>query len=166
MKSPYENLTTEHFKVRWATLKYELHDGWHLDGILVVKAGRLAVTKTFAGDEAAIAAVKETWTGTVAHIDAETGETVTDFTLALAEADSRDAETDTCTWVLPVRQGREYLVGEEGYVLSGDWQQSAQYAVRGSDADGGLSRLHRTRRRDRGELSGRRSGRRGADRGV
>ena len=134
VKIPYENLTTEHFKVRWATLKYVPHDGWHLDGILVAKAGRLAVTKTFAGDEAAIAAVKETWTGLVQHIDAETGETVTDFTLALDEADSRDAETDTYTWVLPVRQGREYLVSEEGYTLSGDWQQSAQYAIRGSAA--------------------------------
>lgn len=34
-----------------------------------------------------------------------------------------------------MRQGREYLVGEEGYALSGDWQQSAQYAIRGSAAE-------------------------------
>lgn len=135
VKIPYEDLTTERFKVRWATLKYEPHDGWHLDGILVAKAGRLAVTKTFAGDAAAIAAVKETWSGTVTHIDAETGETVTDFTLELSGANSHDEETDTYTWTLPVRQGREYLVGEEGYVLSGDWQQSAQYAIRGSAAE-------------------------------
>lgn len=132
---PSGNLTTENFKVRWATLKYEPHDGWHLDGILVSRAGRLVVTKTFSGDGTAAAEAMADWSGAVEHLDAATGERVLDFALTPDTATAYDPETNTCLWSLPARRGREYLVSEQGGVLSGEgWLQSAQYAVRNSAA--------------------------------
>lgn len=36
-------LTSEHFTIRWYVLKYEHSDGFHIDGVLVAKEGRLVV---------------------------------------------------------------------------------------------------------------------------
>ena len=38
-------LTSEHFTIRWYVLKYEHSDGFHIDGVLVAKEGRLVVKK-------------------------------------------------------------------------------------------------------------------------
>ena len=38
-------LTSEHFTIRWYVLKYEHIDGFHIDGVLVAKEGRLVVKK-------------------------------------------------------------------------------------------------------------------------
>ncbi|MBD8958857.1 MAG: hypothetical protein EGQ82_00080, partial [Clostridiales bacterium] len=80
---PHEQITSEHFKLRWYVLKYEHSDGWHVDGVLVAKAARLTVTKTFAGDAEAIAEAKKNFYITVEH--EEDGTTVRDFTLRLAD---------------------------------------------------------------------------------
>ena len=42
-----EQLTTENYAIRWYVFKYDVSDGWHVDGILVPKYGRLTVTKCF-----------------------------------------------------------------------------------------------------------------------
>lgn len=61
------DLTTERFTVRWYSVKYQHADGWHVDGILVAKAGALAVSKTFEGDPDAIDAVLDDYSVAVTH---------------------------------------------------------------------------------------------------
>ena len=138
---PHEQITSEHFKLRWYVLKYERSDGWHVDGVLVAKAARLTVTKTFAGDAEAIAEAKKNFYITVEH--EEDGTTVRDFTLRLADADSvtaegeagyesYDAATDTYVWSVPARKGRTYTVAEHGYMLADDvkWHHSNRVQVK------------------------------------
>lgn len=138
---PHEQITSEHFKLRWYVLKYEHSDGWHVDGVLVAKAARMTVTKTFAGDAEAIAEAKENFYITVEH--EEDGATVRDFTLRLADADSvtadgeagyesYDAATDTYVWSVPARKGRTYTVAEHGYMLADDlkWHHSNRVQVK------------------------------------
>lgn len=138
---PHEQITSEHFKLRWYVLKYEHSDGWHVDGVLVAKAARLTVTKTFAGDAEAIAEAKQKFYITVEHAD-EDGTTVRDYTLRLDDADSvtadgeagyksYDAATDTYIWSVPVRKGRAYTVAEHGYLLDDDvrWHHSNRVEV-------------------------------------
>ena len=139
---PHEQITSEHFKLRWYVLKYEHSDGWHVDGVLVAKAARMTVAKTFAGDAEAIAEAKEKFHITVEHED-EDGTTVRDFTLRLADADSvtaegeagyesYDAATDTYVWSVPARKGRTYTVAEHGYMLADDvkWHHSNRVQVK------------------------------------
>ena len=139
---PHEQITSEHFKLRWYVLKYEHSDGWHVDGVLVAKAARMTVTKTFAGDAEAIAEAKQKFYITVEHED-EDGTTVRDFTLRLADADSvtaegeagyesYDAATDTYVWSVPARKGRTYTVAEHGYMLADDvkWHHSNRVQVK------------------------------------
>ena len=138
---PHEQITSEHFKLRWYVLKYERSDGWHVDGVLVAKAARMTVSKTFAGDAEAIAEAKEKFNITVEH--EEDGTTVRDFTLRLADADSvtaegeagyesYDAATDTYVWSVPARKGRTYTVAEHGYMLADDvkWHHSNRVQVK------------------------------------
>ncbi len=49
-------LTSTNFTVRWASMKYDSTDGWHIDGVLVAKKAKLTVTKTFEGETDALAA--------------------------------------------------------------------------------------------------------------
>ncbi len=142
-----EKLNTTYFGIRWNTVKYEPSDGWHIDGILVAKRTRFIVTKTFAGDAAAIALAKENFTITVSHT--EGSGSVTDFTLLpqpakdVTEADrlgytDYDAATETYTWEVPAQQKRSYTITEAGYVPSGDWRVSNSYAIR-NNPDGGAT---------------------------
>lgn len=64
---PHEQITSEHFKLRWYVLKYEHSDGWHVDGVLVAKAARMTVSKTFAGDAEAIAEARHEERGCARH---------------------------------------------------------------------------------------------------
>ena len=141
---PVDKLTTEHFKVRWYALKYEHSDGWHLDGILVAKAARITVQKTFAGDDEAIEEVKQTWYASVTHTEA--GAETEDFRLLLTPAEEvsgageagytgYDAATGTYTWTVPARQGRAYTLRELDYLPAGaHWHTTCQYAIRNSAA--------------------------------
>ena len=52
-----KDITTDNFTVRWCVFKHNITDQWHIDGMLVRKQGKLAVTKTFYGDQDAINAV-------------------------------------------------------------------------------------------------------------
>ena len=134
-----EKLNTTYFGIRWNTVKYESSDGWHIDGVLVAKRSRFIVTKTFAGDAAAIALAKENFTITVSHTEGSSS--VTDFTL-LPQPDADvneagklgytdyDAATQTYTWKVPAQQKRSYTITEAGYIPSGNWRVSNSYAIR------------------------------------
>ena len=134
-----EKLNTTYFGIRWNTVKYESSDGWHIDGVLVAKRTRFFVTKTFAGDAAAIAQAKGDFSITVSHT--EGSGSVTDFTLLpqpaadVTEAGKRgytdyDAAAETYTWEVPAQQKRAYTLREENYIPSGNWRVSNSYAIR------------------------------------
>lgn len=134
-----DKLNTTYFGIRWNTVKYESSDGWHIDGVLVAKRSRFIVTKTFAGDAAAIDLAKKDFTITVSHT--EGSGSVTDFTL-LPQPDADvtgtgklgytdyDAATQTYTWEVPAQQKRSYTITEAGYIPSGSWRVSNSYAIR------------------------------------
>lgn len=140
-----EKLNTTYFSIRWNTVKYEPSDGWHIDGVLVAKRTRFIVTKTFAGDAAAIDLVKGNFKITVSHTEGSSS--VTDFTL-LPQPDADvneagklgytdyDAATQTYTWEVPAQQKRSYTITEAGYIPSGSWRVSNSYAIR-NNPDGG-----------------------------
>lgn len=140
-----DDITTDNFTIRWYVLKYEKNDAWHIDGVLVAKTGRLVIKKTFAGDSEAIEKVKRKFNISVTHTDDQTKKDITDFTLSLnskaEESDksktgytSYDAETDTYTWSLPVRQGRTYNVKENNYYIDQDrWNNSIHYKIINSE---------------------------------
>lgn len=137
---PIEMLNSDHFQIRWNTLKYERSDGWHIDGILVAKRARFAVSKTFVGDTGAIAGIKEDFSIGVYHTE-ESGE-VQDFTLRLLPAEevtaqnelgyvSYNEESDTYLWEVPARQGREYTLREQNYLLedTDTWRETNRYII-------------------------------------
>ena len=140
-----DKLNTTYFGIRWNTVKYEPSDGWHIDGILVAKRTRFIVTKTFAGDAAAIALAKENFTITVSHT--EQSGSVTDFTLLPQPAaggneagklgyTGYDAAAETYTWEVPAQQKRSYTITEAGYIPSGSWRVSNSYAIRNAPEGG------------------------------
>lgn len=140
-----EKLNTTYFGIRWNTVKYESSDGWHIDGVLVAKRSRFIVTKTFAGDAAAIALAKKDFTITVSHTEGSSS--VTDFTLLprpkneVNEAGKLgytdyDAATKTYTWEVPAQQKRSYTITEAGYIPSGNWRVSNSYAIRNAPEGG------------------------------
>lgn len=142
-----DKLNTTYFGIRWNTVKYEPSDGWHIDGVLVAKRTRFFVTKTFAGDAAAIDLAKDNFKITVSHT--EGSGSVTDFTLLpqpkaeVTEAGKRgytdyDAATQTYTWEVPAQQKRSYTITEAGYIPSGSWRVSNSYAIR-NNPDGGAT---------------------------
>ena len=140
-----EKLNTTYFGIRWNTVKYEPSDGWHIDGVLVAKRTRFFVTKTFAGDAAAIALAKKDFSITVSHT--EGSGSVTDFTLLpqpdadVTEAGklgytSYDAAAETYTWEVPAQQKRSYTITEAGHIPSGSWRVSNSYAIRNAPGGG------------------------------
>lgn len=140
---PQDHLTTENFQIRWYTLKYQMSDGWHIDGVLVAKESRLVVTKTFSGDAAAIQKVKvQGFSITVSHDGSNADNAndandandalnlVKDFDLVLREKRTDDgdvngemgytsynAATNTYTWVLTGRQSDTYYLTENNYTI-------------------------------------------------
>lgn len=140
-----EKLNTTYFGIRWNTVKYEPSDGWHIDGVLVAKRTRFFVTKTFAGDAAAIDLAKDNFKITVSHTEGSSS--VTDFTLLprpkneVNEAGKLgytdyDAATQTYTWEVPAQQKRSYTITEAGHTLSGGWRVSNSYAIRNAPGGG------------------------------
>lgn len=139
---PKEQVTTDNFTVRWYVLKYENSDGWHIDGVLVAKEATLRITKTFAGDKAAIDQVKQgDYNITVEHT--ESGATTTDYTLVLTPQGqagtnetgytSYDETTDTYTWIVMGRQWRTYQVKEHNFTATDTenvtWHNSTRYRL-------------------------------------
>ena len=143
-------LTSEHFTIRWYVLKYEHSDGFHIDGVLVAKAGRLVVKKTFTGDRDAIAAVKDGgfYISVEHHSDVDRDEETLDYDLSLrplAEEDREgftgytdyDPDSDTYTWVLLGRQEQTYYVREHNVSPPEGINYTARYAIANSAAQTG-----------------------------
>ena len=149
----HKYLTSDHFTIRWYVFKYEHSDGYHVDGVLVAKAARLVVTKTFTGSTEVINAVEQQdFKINVVH-NSSTGSgssnavvAVPDYTLRLKpERDtslakdetgykSYDPVTNTYTWVLDGYQNQKYTITEHGddvpkkYVT--EYSNTARYMVR------------------------------------
>ena len=140
-------VTSERFSIRWYVLKYEVSDGWHIDGVLVVKQARMTVTKTFGGDSEAIDLIKNGgFKILVRHADEESKNLATDYILCLEPQgqetvegtlgyESYDETTQTYMWSFIGRQGREYLFDEENYMLTDTvrWHNSNSYMISNSD---------------------------------
>lgn len=146
-----DQLTTTNFGVCWYVFKMHQSDGWHIDGVLVAKTSTLTVTKTFAGEDDPINAVKANYFITVEPASGTTtGEYNTTRTLVLSEADGSDAATSRdatlhptsisddgriYTWKVPVDQYYKYTVEENNYTYTpaeGDtsgWASNISYSV-------------------------------------
>lgn len=148
---PKEDLTTANFKVRWYSAKYQKSDGWHVDGILVAKAGKVVIKKTFTGSaDPAIQELKDTFNITVTHQknpDANDPATEdyklvlkanNDSTLDDGESgdiketgyDSYDEATHTYTWILTVRDYQQYNIQEHNYNSNTFQRSEHRYTVK------------------------------------
>ena len=131
-----EDLTAENFTVKWHVFKYDDGDGWHIDGVLVAKTGKLRITKTFAGDAEAIKALKNGYQIQYEFVKFGDDDTYEpphpSGTLVLDEA-VYDQTTNTYTWDVDVDQYRDYRIWEKNY-KPGDSQVTltAQYQVQHS----------------------------------
>lgn len=118
-----EDITTDNFAVRWCVFKHDITDQWHVDGVLVRKQGKLAVTKTFYGEEEAILAVKDKFNITVKD---EKGDIA--YTLKLHDKQENDSDTDwgyteeikngsevTYVWEIGVAASKTFTVDENKY---------------------------------------------------
>lgn len=140
VKIPPQYLTTDYFHVRWYVFKYHQSDGWHIDGVLVAKTGKLKVTKSFSGDAEAIRQIKAQ-TGSSEYVilaDDSKTDSAEDQRLSLnAAADemrdgytgysSYDPQTDTYTWLLTGHVDGHYTFRERGYLLSDAGTQVIPY---------------------------------------
>ena len=132
-----EDLTAENFTVKWHVFKYDDGDGWHIDGVLVAKTGKLRITKTFAGDAAAIKALEKDYQIQYNFVNFGAEDKYDpphpDGTLTLRDCTSYNPATNTYTWEVDVDQYRDYEIAERKYP-SQDPQvvSTAQYQVQHS----------------------------------
>lgn len=118
---PASDVTTKNFTVRWYVVKYDTGDGWHIDGILVTKAPKFAVKKTFNGEADIVDSVKANYSISVSH------DGTTDHTLNLNAKtgtntdgyDYYDAESDTYYWIVNGITDKTYSVRENNYTYTG-----------------------------------------------
>lgn len=138
---PQSKLTSDYFQVRWTNLKYDISDGWHVDGVLVAKEAKLRVTKTFLGSNTAIEKIKAR-TGTDEYsilVENITANDADDERLTLMPADqetredclgydSYDEATNTYTWIARGRIDSTYELSEQNYLLT-DTHTGAYYRI-------------------------------------
>lgn len=151
---PKEKLTSANFTVRWYSVKYQKSDGWHVDGILVAKAGKVVVTKTISGgaDAAVEALKKQDFNIEVSHVKDPTANDPEqeDYKLVLKDKnatgadapvtgetgyDSYDENTHTYTWVLTVRDYQQYEIRENNYKLNEFDRSEHTYHIRHNEQD-------------------------------
>ena len=135
---PAEDLTAENFTVKWHVFKYDDSDGWHIDGVLVAKTGKLRITKTFAGDAEAIKALKNGYQIQYEFVKFGNDDTYDpphpDGTLTLTDDKVvYDQATNTYTWNVDVDQYRDYQIREVNFISDGNQvTTTAQYQVQHS----------------------------------
>ncbi|MDO5811861.1 MAG: Cna B-type domain-containing protein [Bacillota bacterium] len=133
-----DELTTDHFKIRWYAVKYVKEDGWHVDGVLVAKEGYLVVKKTFSGDSQAIDQIKRNYSISVQRTTTTENNTIYNLNLSQESDDNTsgykyyDKKTDTYTWVLKVRPGSQYILKENNYMVDNTWYHSNRYMITNS----------------------------------
>lgn len=118
-----EEITADNFDIYWFVVKSNTGDTWHVDGMLMPKEAKLTVTKTFVGNEDAIAAVQQGYSITVTAND----NSHDSYDLQLNDTDSEDnvelhheEGSNTYTWVLTgLKQLTEYTVKESDYRADG-----------------------------------------------
>ena len=99
--------------IRWYVFKCQ-DDAWHVDGKLVRKSGCIEVSKTFAGDAAAISSAKESF---YIEVNSSKG---TAPSLTLNDYTSHDPATDTYTWLVPnIDYGVSWTFTEKNYTAHG-----------------------------------------------
>lgn len=137
---PAEDLTAENFTVKWHVFKYDDSDGWHIDGVLVAKTGKLRITKTFAGDAEAIEALENSYQIQYEYLTFEGDEFTPPHeggTLTLTDCTSYNLATNTYTWEVDVDQYRDYQIKEVKYISDGNQvTTTAQYQVQHSKFTG------------------------------
>lgn len=133
-----DEMTAENFSVRWYVFKYDITDGWHIDGVLVSKEGRLKVTKTFAGDAEAIAAVKANYSICVTPEADQIGIEHTGGSFTLDDA-VYDESSDTYTWEIPVDQYYRYTVTENDYLYTDENTVTTAQYIKRHDNSGYMS---------------------------
>lgn len=130
-------LDLEHFAIRWYVFKYH-SNGFHIDGRLVRKEGKMTVTKTFAGSKAAIESVtgysfteQEIKNNTGYCINVKGGETDlnlytgTNSSISPIIADNSITTYEDTTylltfiWVIDVKYGINYTIAEQNYNTEG-----------------------------------------------
>lgn len=135
------SLTTENFTVRWYVLKYQDDDAWHVDGVLVAKEGKMTIKKTFVGDDSAVKSIIDGgFSISVNHNSS------TDYTLIASKSKDEssdttaygysdyDEETNTYTWIITGRQGREYTFSENNFEYSGtNYATTSEYRITNSE---------------------------------
>lgn len=151
---PKEDITSANLTVRWYSTKYQKSDGWHVDGILVVKAGKVVVKKTISGsaDAATAALKKQDFNIEVSHVKdpAANVPEQEDYKLVLKDKKATDADapaaeetgydsydevTHTYTWVLTVRDYQQYEIRENNYKLSDFDRSDHTYHIRHNEED-------------------------------
>lgn len=147
VRIPTEEMTTEHFKMRWYVVKYNHSDGWHIDGVLVAKEGHLRVEKTFLGDAQAIAQItapENNYYIAVTHDDSAANRTVEDYRLSLVPSaeearegysgySSFDPETNTYVWLIEGHPLTYYTMREWNYTPQGNWHTTSRYMISNSE---------------------------------
>ena len=115
-KVSVDKLDLEHYEIRWYVFKIQ-NNFWHIDGKLVRKEGKMAVTKTFTGSKSAIEAV----INSNYYLEMKGGDTTTTTTnLYLNTANLEDKTTEQTyelkyTWVVDVKYGINYTITERNY---------------------------------------------------
>lgn len=117
------DLTPDNYTIRWHVFKFRTDNGWHVDGVLLQKAGKVNITKTFVGDAEAIEAVKSGYSIAVEKSagggDADTRTLVLDASSGSGVAPTAEVTSEggeiTYTWTLEVDPGVEYVVRENKY---------------------------------------------------
>lgn len=129
-------ITADNFEIKWYVVKSTVSDGWHIDGLLIPKRAKLTVTKTFVGDEEAIAAAKANY-GIQVYAGTDTAPA---YSLNLNEKSDTNAggytavseDGNTYTWVLErMLTLTAYRAREINYTPEG-WLTSAAYQISNS----------------------------------
>lgn len=118
---PWDEITSENYTIRWYVFKYDITNGWHIDGVLVKKQGQLTITKTFYGNSTAIDTVKNS-PYTISVMDGETA--VYGLNLQEQATDNQtgyvnyDTSTDTYTWKIDLATNKTYNLKENNYTVA------------------------------------------------
>lgn len=137
---PAESITSKDYTIRWYVFKYEKkwENGWHIDGVLVKKAGQLTITKSFAGDAAAIEAVKQNYA-----IEVKLGND-SRYTLNLHEYSETNTggyvnyneASNSYVWKITLNTSKTYNLKEENYIFNQNGIQTlADYKIANGSHD-------------------------------
>lgn len=134
---PVDSITTKDYAIRWYVFKYNKYgeNGWHIDGVLVKKAGQLTITKTFNGDADAIAAVKQNNNNYSIAVTWDNNDRYSLNLQPYAEDNTGgyvnyNKETDTYVWKITLNTSKTYNLKEVNYEYSeNNIQTVADYKI-------------------------------------